>query len=141
VTVRNLTTGADAFEVRTHADGSWDALVPLQTGRNELEVVARAGDGGEARETRVVHYAPGAANPYLPEVLVAKRNELLEQRLIELRRGRMDAERAAAEQARRDLQLEIERERAAAAEAAERQRKELELEVDEDAGGSEAKPE
>jgi molybdenum-dependent DNA-binding transcriptional regulator ModE len=74
-------------------------------------------------------------------VLVAKRNELLEQRLIELRRGRMDAERAAAEQARRDLQLEIERERAAAAEAAERQRKELELEVDEDAGGSEAKPE
>jgi hypothetical protein len=133
VTVRNLTTGQDAFEVRSHADGSWDALVPLQTGKNELEVVAHAGDGSEARETRVVHYAPGAANPYLPEALVAKRNELLEQRLIELRRGRMDAERAAADQARRDLQLEIERERAAAGDAAERQRKELELEVDEDA--------
>jgi hypothetical protein len=130
IAVRNTTTGQEAFEVRSHADGSWDALVPLAVGRNELEVVARASDGAEARETRVVHYAPGSANPYLPEALVAKRNDLLEQRLIELRRGRVEAERAAAEDARKELQLEIERERAAATEAADRQRKELELEVE-----------
>jgi hypothetical protein len=134
ISVRNTTTGQDAFHVRSHADGSWDALVPLAPGKNELEIVARASDGAEGRATRVVHYAPGSADPYLPEALVAKRNELLEQRLIDLRRGRVEAERTAAEQARKELALEIERERAAATEAAERQRKELELEVEEDAG-------
>jgi hypothetical protein len=135
VAVRNTTTGQDAFEVRSHADGSWDALVPLVVGKNELEVVARASDGAEARGTRVVHYAPGSADPYLPDALVAKRNELLEQRLIDLRRGRVEAERVAAEEARKELTLEIQRERAAAAEAADRQRKELELEVEDEAAG------
>ena len=49
---------------------------------------------------------------------------------MELRRGRLEAERVKAEQTRPELALEIERERAAAAQRAEEQRKELDLEID-----------
>jgi hypothetical protein len=130
IRVRNATIDQPAHEVRSHADGSWDALVPLEAGKNRLEVVARASDGAEARESVTVHYAPGAEGGFVPEELVGKRNELLEARLIDLRRDRLEVERQRAEEARRDLSLEIERERAAAREAADRQRKELNLEVE-----------
>jgi hypothetical protein len=134
VEVRNATSGENAFQARVHADGSWDALVPLREGSNEIEVRARASDGAEATMRVTVHHVPGADRRVLPAELVAKHNTLLEARLAALRRERLDAERLRTEQMRRDLVLEIERERAAALERAERQRKELQLEVERPGG-------
>jgi len=128
IAVRNTTNGEEAHYVRSHADGSWDALVPLEPGKNRIEVTALASDGAMATEELTLHYAPDAEDPYVPRELVAKRNELLERRLVEIRRARVVAEREAAEETRRELALEIERERAKAQETAEKQRKELDLE-------------
>jgi hypothetical protein len=122
VAVVNTTSGQPAHEVRLHADGSWEALVPLEVGKNRLEVRARSSRGDEARAGLLVHYAPGAARPVLPAELVAKHNALLQRRLLEL-----GAEQRA--KVRRELILEIERERASALERAAVQRKELELRV------------
>jgi hypothetical protein len=127
--VRNLTNDTDADHVQLSADGSWTALVPLEVGKNDIEVVAIAEDGRTARTTIALQHAPGEADPEVPRELVSQRNRLLERKLLELRRGRIASERAAAEQARKELVVEIQRERAKAAERAARQRKELELEV------------
>jgi len=128
ISVHNATNGEEAHYVRSHADGSWDALVPLEPGKNRIEVTALASDGSTASEELTLHYAPDAEDPYVPRELVAKRNALLERRLVEIRRARVVAEREAAEETRRELALEIERERAKAKEAAAKQRKELDLE-------------
>jgi hypothetical protein len=122
VRIRNGSTGA-SVSARVHADGSWDALVPLEEGSNLLEVSARSSDGAEATRSVTVHHRPGAGSPFVPVELVAKHNELLEDRLAALRLDR-------AEAVRRELVLEIERERAEALVRAERQRKELEIEVE-----------
>jgi hypothetical protein len=115
--------------VLRNPDGSWSALVPVEVGANLLEVVARTSEGVEASATVTVHYAPGGADPVVPSELVMQRNELLQARLLELRRDRIATERAAAATTRRELKIEIERERAAAKDRAEQQRKELELEA------------
>jgi hypothetical protein len=130
VEVRNVTSGAVAHGVRVHADGSWDALVPLATGKNRLQVVARTDDGAEAIREVEIHYAPDAPRPFIPVELVPKHNALLEARLLELQYDSEAADRKRAEAARRELVLEMERERAAAVERAARQRKELQLEVE-----------
>jgi len=134
VEVVNATTGERAYQVRVHADGSWDALVPLREGENRLEVRARSSDGAEATERVTVHHEPGAADPFVPVELVPKNNELLEARLAALRDLRFDIERQRIEEMRRELALEIERERAAALERAARQRKELDLDVERPGG-------
>jgi hypothetical protein len=130
VQILNATSGESAFQVRVHADGSWDGLVPLETGKNHLEVRARSSDGAEASGRVTVHYAPDAESPFVPVELVPKHNELLAARLLELRRDRLEAERRRGEAMRRELALEIEGERAAALERAARQRKELNLEIE-----------
>ena len=61
VTARNATSGEPAHEVELHADGSFEALVPLQVGKNVLEVRARSSRGDEASASVLVHYAPGSA--------------------------------------------------------------------------------
>jgi hypothetical protein len=121
--VRNATTDRAAHEARLHADGSWEALVPLQVGRNRLEVRARSSRGGEAHADLLVHYAPGAARGVLPAELLAKYNRLLQHRVLALEADRREA-------TRRELILEIERERARALERAAAQRKELDLRVE-----------
>jgi hypothetical protein len=120
IAVRNTTTGADAHDARLHADGSWEALVPLATGKNLLEVRARSQRGGEARATILVHHAPDAPRVPLPAELVDKYNRLLQTRLLALTA-------LQRERVRKELVLEIERERAKAVERAKTQRKELEL--------------
>jgi hypothetical protein len=122
VAVRNATSGEPAHEVRLHPDGSFEALVPLRVGRNQLEVVARSGRGEEGRAALLVHYAPGAARAFVPAELLGKYNLLLQRRLLAL--GAEQRERI-----RRELTLEIERERASAVERAAAQRKELDLRV------------
>ncbi|HYB12598.1 MAG TPA: VWA domain-containing protein, partial [Myxococcota bacterium] len=140
ITVKNLTTGKPADVERAKADGSFGALVPLQEGKNRLEIYARASDGAESRANVTVVYVPGTQDPVLPVELITLENQLLEQKLIELRRGRVEAERAQAEEVRKQLALEIDKERAAAQERAAQQRKELKIEVDRDAGSETATP-
>jgi hypothetical protein len=140
IEVRNATTGEPAMELTSSADGSFGALVPVAVGKNRIEVVARASDGAEARAEVTVAFAPGAPRPPLPRELVAQRNRLLEQRLVEIKRERLGTERAAVEQTRKELEIEIDRERQAAQERAAQQRKELDLEV-EDAPAPPAEPE
>jgi len=134
VTFKNLSTGETAKQVLVNADGSFSALVPLQSGLNRIQVSAVADDGSKADQIVQVSYVPGTAAPVLPRELMAQRNRLLEQKLVELRRESASTERAAVENTRKELALEIERERAKANEQADRQRKELQLEVEK--GGS-----
>jgi hypothetical protein len=136
VTVRNVTTGAPASQSVTNPDGSWSALVPLRAGKNVIEATARASDGRTASQRIEVQHVPGAPDPPLQDVQIAARNRLLERKLVELQRTRLDIERGQAEETRKALALEMEKERAAARERAESQRKSLEIEVD-DRGGEE----
>jgi hypothetical protein len=136
VTVRNLTNGTEASHSSTNSDGSWSALVSLVPGKNVIEATARSTDGQVATERIEVAYAPGSPDPVLRDGLVTARNRLLEQRLVDLQRARLDLEREQTDATRRQLALEIERERERAREKAERQRRSLDLEVD-DLGGAE----
>jgi hypothetical protein len=126
--IKNLTSGAAASETIINADGSFGALVPVNPGLNHLEVVATASDGTSTKQQVTVSYAPGAPSGNLPRELVAMRNRLLERRLIAIKRGRIEAERKAAEDARKDLQIKIKSEREKAEADAERQRKNLRIE-------------
>jgi hypothetical protein len=123
LTVRNLTTGQSAYEERLHADGSWDALVPVAPGKNELEVQVRGAGGSEARQRLVVRCVPGATAPVLPAELVPRQNALLEARLRELSAEKLD-------RVRRELILEIQAEREKAQQRAVQQRRELRIEVE-----------
>jgi hypothetical protein len=133
VEVRNLSTGEEATEVQVSPDGTFAALVPLQSGMNRIEVVAATAEGAVTREEVEVRYAPGAPPATLPRELLAKRTRLLQRRLVELRRERMDVEREAVERTRKELEIEIQEERQAARERAERQRKELDIEPEAEA--------
>lgn len=130
VTLRNLSTGETARQTIVNSDGSFGSLVPLQSGLNRIEVMAKADDGSTAKEVVQVTYAPGTAAAVVPRELVPLRNRLLEQKLVELRRERTEVEVRAVEETRKELALEMERERAKAQEAADRQRKELKLDVE-----------
>ena len=129
VTIRNLSTGDPASQLITNADGSFSALVPVEEGHNRIRVVARANDGAEASAEITVDYARGADTMLLPRELMGQRNRLLEQQLVELKRGRIAAEQEQVEVTRKELLVEIERERSKAQERAAQQRKELDLEV------------
>jgi hypothetical protein len=120
--VRNLTTGQDAYEDRLHADGAWDALVPLAPGPNELEVRVRGAGGAEASQRIVVRRVPGATSPVLPAELVPRHNALLAARLRRLEAEKLD-------RVRRELIVEIEQEREKAQQRAAQQRRELRIEV------------
>jgi hypothetical protein len=120
--LQNLTTGQAAYELRLHADGSWNALVPVAPGLNELEVRARGIDGAETAQRLAVTRTPGREPPAIPAELLPRMNALLAARLEAL-----DAERA--ERVRRELIIEIQKEREAAGRRATQQRKELQIEV------------
>lgn len=128
--VRNQTTGALATQVISNADGSFSALLEMKDGENVIEAHARSTDGTTGRrEVRVKFLAGAQAQPLTPR-MVAQRNRLLENRLLELQRRRVDIQTDADEEVRQDLQLEIEQERAKAKEAVERRRKDIELNVE-----------
>jgi len=129
--VRNATLGVTAPAVDLGADGSFGARVPLRAGRNEIEVAARAADGGRAARRITIHYAPDAPMPELPPGLLASHNRVLELHLTALRRERVASEQERVDALRRQLRLEVERERATALERAERQRKRLEIRIEE----------
>jgi Mg-chelatase subunit ChlD len=129
--VRNRTTGADAAYAIRNADGSFAALVPMREGRNVIEVFARATDGSEARRAVPVRFVrEGEIQPLTPR-LVAQRNRLLENQLLDLQRRRLQIESERDDKIRRDLQLEIEAEREAAEKRAAEAKKRLRIEVEE----------
>jgi hypothetical protein len=130
--IRNVTKGESATEMIMNADGSFGALVPVQPGLNRLEVVAKATDGTSTKAEVTVSYAPGAPSATLPRELVAMRNRLLERRLIAIKRGRIETERVAAEEARKELEIKIKSEREQAESDAERQRRTLRIEPKEE---------
>jgi len=121
--VRNLSNGRHAYQVSVHPDGSWDALVPLQEGSNEVEVRATSVEGAEATARIHLQDRPGGKSSPLPAELISRHNELLEDRLRHLEWERVEA-------TRKELVIEMEKERTAAVERAARQRKELNIEVE-----------
>ncbi|MCP5069451.1 MAG: VWA domain-containing protein [bacterium] len=127
VEVRNETTGRSAHLVTLHADGSWEALVPLAEGENRLSVRAHAQNGDETLAERMILHARSAEEPPIPAELVTRRGELLRGRLENLAWER-------AQRIRKELVVEIERERAAAVERSAEMRKRLEIEVEPRAG-------
>jgi len=130
IEVVNLTTGEAATELRIQADGSYGALVPVRTGLNRIRVLARASDGSETTAEISVGHAKGVKPVRLPRELVALRNQLLQERLLSLKRGRIAAERDEVERTRKELLLEIREERARAQDRAAQQTKDLQLEVE-----------
>lgn len=131
IEVQNLTTGEAASELRIQADGTFGALVPIRTGLNRIQVLARSSDGSEATASISLGHAEGVKPRRLPRELVSLRNRLLEERLITLKRGTVEAERKVTARTRKELLLEIEEERNRANDTARKQRKELELEAGE----------
>jgi len=131
--VRNLTNSQPANAVSTNPDGSWSALVPLVPGRNEIEATANTEDGKQVSARLRVQYAPGAQDPPLPQALLASRNRVLEERLVELKRARVEVEQKRADETRQQLAAEIEIERAKAKERADAQSKALNIRVEDDA--------
>jgi len=128
--VRNKTTDSAASQLITNADGSFSALVEMKNGENVIEAYARSTDGTVGRREVTVRFLAGAEAQVLSPRMVAQRNRLLENRLLELQRRRVEIQTEANEEVRHDLQVEIEKEREKAKAAAERTRKEIELSVE-----------
>jgi hypothetical protein len=130
ISVRSAATGAGAHPFRTSADGSWAGLLRMPPGRSRIEILARAADGTEARETLRVRVDPAAGAPVASPELAARRNRLLEDCLRETKRARRGTEQQHAEEMRKRLQVEIDRERKRARERAAAQGKRLQLEIE-----------
>jgi len=110
--VRNRTTGEPALASLLRPDGSFDALVRLAPGLNEVEVVVEAADGGTGRARLSMMRRADAVPPALPARLARRREEIDEELAVrraelwgEILRERAAAERRAAAR-RRELELE-----------------------------------
>jgi hypothetical protein len=136
--VRNKSRGALADNLIINPDGSFSALVEVTPGENVLEAYARASDGTEGRREVTVKYLAGAETQELSPRLLAQRNRLLENRLLDLQRRRVEIQAEQDEEVRRELKVEIEREREKARASTEEKRKEIELSVEREAREREA---
>jgi len=97
IEIRNQTTGGEANYQTQNADGTFSALVPVQEGKNKLEVIAHSTDGSTASAYVTVRYLSGADAPVLPPRLMAQRNRLLERHLADLRRRSLEIYSRGAE--------------------------------------------
>jgi hypothetical protein len=130
ISVRSAATGARARPFRTSADGSWNGLLRMPPGRGQIDIVARAADGAEARETLHVRVDPSAGAPSVSPELAARRNRLLEECLLDAKRARRGAEQQEAEELRKQLRVQIEQERKQAHRRAANQGKQLQIEIE-----------
>lgn len=126
----NKTTKKKAAYQVQNADGTFSALVPMREGINVVEVFARASDGTKATRRIKLKFLKDGGVQELDPRLLAQRNRLMENRLLDLRRRRMEIETERDEDMRQDLMVEIERERQAAKERAEEQRKALDIKTE-----------
>jgi len=139
--VRNKTTGKMAEYVVPNPDGTFSALVPMNEGKNTVEVYARSTDGTDGRKEVTVSFLPGASPQELTPRQVAMRNRLLENRLLDLQRRNVEIQAEAKEDIRRELQVEIEKERQAAEDSAAKVRKDVQISVEKKAkAGPPAEP-
>jgi hypothetical protein len=114
LSVRNLTTAAEAQYVAQRSDGGFAGLLEMAPGSNVIEVYARSSDGSEAtRRLRVQFAADGPPQPLSPH-WVSERNRLLENQLADLRRRNLQVEAQRDSELRRSLELEIDEKRARA---------------------------
>jgi hypothetical protein len=106
VKVRNRTTGDETPRIATAIDGSFYAEIPLEEGRNLIDVEALLDDGGAKEESFEVAYVPGTPTDELERQLdnLRSENAALLERIREDLVGEM--ERARREQ-RRQLELTI----------------------------------
>ena len=128
--VRNKTTGKLADYVVPNPDGTFSALLPMNEGKNTLEVYARSTDGTEGRREVTVSFLAGAEAQELSPRMMAQRNRLLENRLLDLQRRNIEIKADADEETRRQLKVEIEDERKKAQERSEKMRREVEVSVE-----------
>jgi hypothetical protein len=132
VSLRNATTGDEAFPFAVAPDGAFHGFVRLAPGRNRLEIRAESAGAPAQLATLDLVLDPDAPAPALPDHLVSRHVAGLEECLAALKRLTLEAERERAERLRQRLAEEIERERRRARERAEAQRKRLELRVEQD---------
>jgi hypothetical protein len=76
VQVVNQTMGQKASQLRLAADGFFSSAVPVVEGRNQIEVLARAGDGSNGRATITIDYQSGARKSLELEVFLDKEKKL-----------------------------------------------------------------
>ena len=98
VQVVNQTTGQKATHLRLAADGFFSSAVPVVEGQNQIEVLARANDGSNARESITIYYQTGNKKSLDLEVFLEKEKKL-----------QLEVERLGKSPA--DIQREIERTR------------------------------
>jgi hypothetical protein len=99
--IENRTSGQAARALRTFPDGSFDAFVPLEAGRNEIRVTAVATDGSRAALDRAVVYRPDVAQGPAGAALREEQQALL----AELRRRTREVELWAEVERGRGVQL------------------------------------
>src|SRR6266511_3534046 len=98
IQVVNQTSGQKATQLRLAADGFFSSALPVVEGRNQIEVVARASDGSNGRDSVTVYYQTGTQKSLELEVFLEKERKL---KLEVERLGRSPAE----------IQREVERNR------------------------------
>jgi Mg-chelatase subunit ChlD len=98
IQIVNQTSGQKATQLRLAADGFFSSAVPVVEGRNQIEVVARASDGSNGRDSITVYYQTGTQKSLELEVFLEKERKL---KLEVDRLGRSPAE----------IQREVERNR------------------------------
>lgn len=130
--IQNHTTKTDAEYIMNSPDGTFSALLPMREGRNTIEVFARSSDGTQTKRRISLNYLKDAAAQVLDPRLLAMRNRLLENRLLDLRRRSMALQAERDENVRQKLADEIAKERAQAEARADEARRRLELEVEKD---------
>jgi hypothetical protein len=131
VSLRNTTTGDDAFPFTVAPDGAFHGFVRLKRGSNRLEIRAES-EGAPARVAALdVDLDPKAPKSTLPGKLVARRVASLEACLADMEQLTRDAERERNERVRTRLAEEIEHERRRARQEAQRKRLEISGEDDE----------
>src|SRR5262245_7953727 len=112
VKLENATNKQPGRAVRVLADGTFDGFVPLERGRNQIQVTAIGIGGGRHEETRNVFYDPAAGMSKDVELEVSRLRELLKQRTVEVELGR-EIQRAREERRARvkELRIDVEKQK------------------------------
>jgi glucodextranase-like protein len=76
VQVVNQTLGQKATLLRLAADGFFSSAVPVTEGKNQIDVLARASDGSNARQSITVYYQPGIQKSLDLEIFLEKEKNL-----------------------------------------------------------------
>jgi von Willebrand factor type A domain/Glucodextranase, domain B len=98
VQIINQTIGQKATHLRLAADGFFSSAVPVVEGKNQIDVLARASDGTNTRESITVYYQSGNQKSLDLEVFLEKEKNL-----------QLEVDRLGKSPA--DIQREVERNR------------------------------